>query len=440
MMRNIFDGFQSDLTYLQKIGADEMSQATQALEDLVQEFHYKLKERRFQDERLNLATSKLRDYLDLRQTATGVGEPAAFTVLAEQFRRLRVASQVFAMLEVAAHQRQGNQSDAAQQQVDRLDRLIASCYLPLLNTGLQEQLKIPANAILGLFLEDQFLARPGTPVPYIVVPACLRRLPWAWLGVTHEVGHHVYVQLAMLRDELDIIASEALNRSGLSFAVQQAWFRYLEEVFSDLYGIVLMGAAYINSQQAVFLYDSVTQKRTRRASPMTPWLNGKDTKHPGLAIRGLMGLYAYQQLGGHFAEDDPLLQWESKIVESVMKTAANTKSDVQTPSNGNSQPEDEFSQMKNAMTMVVDAVLRTPLQALKGRCLADLVDFKRDEGIRAMLTQRMGEEPSLSGEAEALSFVNTRLSQDGAGNQVHPDEMIRFWVAAQRLARFGRHS
>jgi hypothetical protein len=89
-------------------------------------------------------------------------------------------------------------------------------------------------------------------VPTIAIPKFTWNHPWLWMGIAHEIGHHIWdyynlgekiVQNLVIEQ---LFSSEAMsNRKHLILFSQ-----WLEEIFADIYGVLILGPAYVNSLMA----------------------------------------------------------------------------------------------------------------------------------------------------------------------------------------------
>jgi hypothetical protein len=407
-----------------RAGKKELAAVQQIQRQLIEDLRSRVDQRPAGDPRLKKAIAFLKERFERRLAEIDSNARRVDTAkMALLFRLLREASQTLSALEIADRQRLGSNPPAMLDEVAALDNLIASCYSPGFGNIRSAQVPIPLDTILGIFLEDEFLARI-VGVPYIAIPVFLRRLPWGWLGIAHEVGHLLYAT-PMLQDELDIVVGQALSAAepSLPLPVRRLWFRCLPEVFSDLYGILTMGKAFVYSGQAVYLYASMPPNSQRPEDLAKKLVEGKSPTHPAPLMRGRLGIYAYEKLkDAALPNNDPLLLWRPEVVEPL----------ADEPIPDPAEPESSLVQAEviKAMETVVNTMLNTSLHTLGCKRLADMVDFKGDETIRDTLYQALlkGElQPQLE-ESPARKHLEDQLSQ--SLDQV---QVMRYWIAAQRL-------
>ena len=115
-----------------------------------------------------------------------------------------------------------------------------------------------------VYFEEEALIRQGyavyNRVPSISLPTSTWCSPWLWLSLAHEVGHYVYQNMDPPDDrraadprqnQLGLTLQErvkiALERKGASEAIQKLWEGWLEELFADLFGVLVLGPAYTES-------------------------------------------------------------------------------------------------------------------------------------------------------------------------------------------------
>jgi hypothetical protein len=86
-------------------------------------------------------------------------------------------------------------------------------------------------------------------VPSISLPLSTWRSPWLWLGLGHEVGHYIYHNLEQSDSGISLRAAleEAIGTIIQGKQAQSLWREWLEEVFADIFGVLVLGPAYTES-------------------------------------------------------------------------------------------------------------------------------------------------------------------------------------------------
>jgi hypothetical protein len=85
---------------------------------------------------------------------------------------------------------------------------------------------------------DEFLAT--LPLPVLRLPPWCVNAPWWLVFIAHEVGHHI-------QHELDLVESfqqrlrEAAQKAAASPAESKAWGDWGEEIFADLFSLLMVG-------------------------------------------------------------------------------------------------------------------------------------------------------------------------------------------------------
>lgn len=300
-------------------------------------------------------------------------------------------------------------------ELEQIDKLIQSCYQPVA-TIVGNLMEIKPENILAVYFQDEYLARPRDPVPYLLIPNYVEGdKPEEWTGVGHEVGHHVYHQVPDLEYEIDVIIAQALREKQVtvngkkipvSLAQQRLWFNWLEETFADLYGILTLGAAFVYTQHIII--------RNYASSPdLEGLLKGQDKTHPVPLLRGQMGVYIYEQLLQKLLSND-LDALKDQWQEVTSKLVGKSILDPHTPKSSSladkwSSGKLDYSETIEVMKLVVNTLLTSELRALGCRSLGTLVNFQSDEQNRqVMVTHLQKDEPIKFEDVDARIYVATK--------------------------------
>lgn len=78
------------------------------------------------------------------------------------------------------------------------------------------------------------------PVPLLRLPPWCVEAPWWLVFVAHEVGHYVVYDLELL-SHFRAAIREAARGQGLTETEQKRWEAWTEEIFADLFAVVMIG-------------------------------------------------------------------------------------------------------------------------------------------------------------------------------------------------------
>ena len=342
-------------------------------------------------------------------------------------------SHTLAFLRLAEQQRA---DPATKEDLAEIDRLIQSCYQPVKNVLTDDnRFNVSPGSILSVYFQDEYLARPSGPVPYLLVPNFYEgNKPDEWMGVGHETGHHIYRQAIGLREEIEVTIAKVLSISqvtvnGVSGLVpdrqRRLWFNALEETFADLWGILTLGAPFLYSQQAITIYagsrDSSKPIRDP-AQPVNPeheylqgLREGQDTTHPIPLLQLEMGIHIYEQLLNSSSSSNPYLaplkQGLADLKQNMNSLTLTDPHTPKTPSlsdNWNPTGKLDYDETVAVMKLLVDPLLNEKFCSLDNQSIASLVDFVEDEGRRkeAVNNPETEEESRIVVAAKRLRLLN----------------------------------
>lgn len=110
-------------------------------------------------------------------------------------------------------------------------------------------------------------------IPSISIPLDVWRDPWHWMGIAHEIGHHVYWNSRkdihglidtdqpiefLLKTKIyeafsTIVDKNITDKNPINTVWQQhsamleLWDQWIEEIFADVFGALILGTAYVES-------------------------------------------------------------------------------------------------------------------------------------------------------------------------------------------------
>lgn len=196
--------------------------------------------------------------------------------------------------------------------------------------------QLPSNTEDGkvesilVFFEEMTQIRQGRTayqrVPSISLPVSTWRSPWLWLGLAHEIGHYVYQNLRpkYVPDDTDprknafsITLQErvhdALVAKGASVHMVKMWEGWLEELFADLYGVLVLGPAYTESYICQRLLPNLKDGSR---------LLENDGVHPPDLLRPLVQLHLLRQRMAKYPKpQDEVLKLEVERLENLWRMA-----------------------------------------------------------------------------------------------------------------------
>jgi hypothetical protein len=355
---------------------------------------------------LQFATDpKVRIALEALQQAFGkIDDPSdQFPAMARQFDLIQHVAHCTDMLAIAALQRRPRTRTG--QDLQGLDELMASCYEPVRAAGNRFRLTFQPEQILVIFFQDAYLSRPTEPVPYITLPNFTQTTsratgkPMTWMGIGHEVGHHVFRQLLGFRDEVTLAIQETLSNQPP--AQQRLWISYAEEAFADCYAILTLGRAFLYTHHPIILYAGSGHAATAAANEdeyiHEALFECGDATHATPELRSQLGIYAYQRLIGSNQLPDELEDWLNNVIgafsDPFYDDVLSPRGKLYDPANGhtlvqgdifNPNPDKKLARHETitAMKMAVDAIALHHFVSLGNTCLKDLVDLASEEQQR----------------------------------------------------------
>ncbi|GAB4408770.1 MAG: hypothetical protein Fur0044_02170 [Anaerolineae bacterium] len=126
-------------------------------------------------------------------------------------------------------------------------------------------------------------------VPTMMIPLANRRDPWLWMGIGHEIGHYIWDHSNLKTILPGSLANQIiglLNQGKLLGHDQLSqWNEWLEEVFADIFGVLILGPAFTRSFVA-WLSSTAPQDK----------LLENDHDHALPLLRPLIQLWALREL------------------------------------------------------------------------------------------------------------------------------------------------
>jgi hypothetical protein len=219
-------------------------------EQIREEMDDKIRPRMDEDELLRQTVGLLADGFNeaFEKAARQAVHPLA--ILTDQANLLRVFTEMWTVYQTAWEQRYATDFPVSEA-IWLGDRIIRSFY----DVVKKLDLALPGQKLIVVPHQSRMYASGfDLPMLYIVAPRFGSEQIWIWLSYAHEVGHHVYRNVKGLSDELTVNVMMTLGSLGKDQTTQGIWFRWLEEIFADLFGLLQIGRAFANSQQRMLLY------------------------------------------------------------------------------------------------------------------------------------------------------------------------------------------
>jgi chaperone required for assembly of F1-ATPase len=237
---------------------------------------------------------QLRQAPDMRE-----GQRLELLALAHKTRLVREYSDMWTIYRVAVqqHQRPGTLLE---------DPLAISDYIAheLYAVAHRENLRlnVPDQVLIAVFFKNEAFTRPSrtAPLPYIVIPRWALRHMWIGNAIAHEVGHNILWNVEGLFDELLVLLVNRLTYEGFSYDRQRIWGRWIEEMFADTCGAMLMGPAAIRSQERLLVHVPRPLLQNLSTGLVEDVINeareAYDTEHPISYLRAWLSIEAFKIL------------------------------------------------------------------------------------------------------------------------------------------------
>jgi hypothetical protein len=135
---------------------------------------------------------------------------------------------------------------------------------PTYSPGARQSHKVPPDIRPSASFLKDFLRT--LPVPLLRLPPWCVDAPWWLVFTAHEVGHFVVYDLKLLSHFREGIR-EAAAAHGLCEADQNRWAAWTEEIFADIFSIMMMGPWALWSMVEIEYGPAATMVRRRKEYP-----------------------------------------------------------------------------------------------------------------------------------------------------------------------------
>ena len=296
------------------------------------------------------------------------------------------------------------------------DALAKACYSPILEFARHHQLPIASNSPMtlfypgGTFIELAFIQHKLAPIG---LPQNYRRDPWWWPAIAHEIAHDFYASLPAIEPELTRKLDLGPTETGTVNIGTQAFDRlvyriWLEEIFADAVGSLMIGPAYLRAMTTIF--------RNPGAPEQTVIVSASDegavNVHPPRHLRvHITGRFLHRQ--GFSSEARELVRaWDSEH-------GSPQQASFVMPGNRQEFPIESLLALGES---IADGIYNAELEALAGHRLADVpglsfsaLHVRRSEKARPRLVAGQ----PVAFDARALIAAATDAALD------HPDAVQR---------------
>jgi hypothetical protein len=307
------------------------------------------------------------------------------------------------------------------------DALATACYSPILEFARHHQLPIASNSPMtlfypgGTFIELAFIQHKLAPIG---LPQNYRHEPWWWPAIAHEIAHDFYASLPTIEPELSQKLDLEPSQPGTINIGTEAFDRFLyriwlEEIFADAVGSLMIGPAYLRAMTTIFR----NPEEPERLVVVSASNDGTVDIHPPRHLRvHITGRFLHRQ--GFSGEARELVRaWNSE--QEIPQRAL-----FVTPSNCQAFP---IEALLTLGEQIADGIYDAEIQALAGHRLADVpglrfsaLHVRRSEKARA----RLAAGQPVAFDARALIAAATDAALD------HP-EMVQRINEATRMSIVG---
>ncbi len=200
------------------------------------------------------------------------------------------------------------------------DRLADDCYRPVLVWARSQGVGITSShpaVVFGDF--DLSIASgliPTTVAPIFLPKDFFERITW-WPGLTHEIGHDFYYSVpnfdSSSRADFGLPSSREgaqlipVSQGGIALSdIHRAFGAWLEEIFCDVFGVMMSGPAYLATMIEVFADPDDSE------AVLTTPLNGYQSglgEHPPAHLRFLLVSKVLSEIGYKRDADLLMPQW-----------------------------------------------------------------------------------------------------------------------------------
>jgi hypothetical protein len=307
------------------------------------------------------------------------------------------------------------------------DALARACYSPILEFARHHQLPIVSNTPMtlfypsGTFIELAFIQHKLAPIG---LPQNFRHEPWWWPAIAHEIAHDFYVSLPAIEPELsqklDLESpQDATVRLGTAAFDRFLYRIWLEEIFADAVGSLMIGSAYLRAMTTLFR----NPKEPENVLTVAASNEGAFDVHPPRHLRVHITARFLQRQGFSGEARELVRAWDAEHGSPQQALLV-------TPSDRQAFPIESLLTMGDS---IADGIYNAELRALAGHRLADIpgLDFSALHVRRsAKARRRLAAGQPVAFDARALIAAATEAALD------HPDAVQRI-NEATRLSIVG---
>lgn len=253
--------------------------------------------------------------------------------------------------------------------------------------------KVMATVPLTFFgkSEDYYYTYVGDqhlPFAVVSIPQARIYAAWNWLAIPHEVGHHVIGHFPGYEEELQLQLATALRplrpqilerrdatRQSNKSLVAHIWFFWLEEVVSDLFGILFTGPAQVMARQEDAAW--LLRDGTPVNASVLGTIQESPARHPTPFVRNYFQTAMLRELGyGEWADvldqrwirrwgQHEVLEWYDDLSQPPGKQEPLLVMAV--------------AEMRRLFKELLPRLLYSPVASLGGERLIDLIHYDEED-------------------------------------------------------------
>jgi hypothetical protein len=305
------------------------------------------------------------------------------------------------------------------------DALANACYRPILDFARRHNLPVVSNQPMtlfypgGTFIQLAFLEYKLAPIG---LPESYRTSPWRWPAIAHEIAHDFYASVRNLEQELierlhvEPAEQEAIRPGDEAFdrLLLRIW---LEEIFADLAGALMIGPAYLRAMTEIFRQPGAPG--TVVAIHVSP--DGAVDVHPPRHLRVHMTAHFLERQGFGKQARELCRSWDREHGEpqELALTMRSTRHGL------------PLAPMLDRCRAVANRLYDLELRSLAGHRLADIpgLDFSKLHVRRAeRAARRLSDGQPVAFDARALIAAATLAALDNRDRVASINEATRLSI------------
>ena len=232
-------------------------------------------------------------------------------------------------------------------------------------------LKNEQMPIVVPFMTRLYATGLNTPMPVIVAHYLGHKQVWTWLSYAHEVGHYLYRNIRGLSDELKIevvlrlLADKYPEGITIDYDMFGIWFNWLEEIFADTVGLLILGKEFDRTQMRMLLHmpPEIIHRVNVGADPREGLLQAIDLTHPIPYLRARIAFKVLTLLDP-LSPDSDAEQWERFVTNKEDVDTSEVSALVRRRDSSLDFIPKKVSDMDYVRDIVLSVILKEKLYAL----------------------------------------------------------------------------